>query len=126
MDEEEFLSTHTLRSFGSADAARADARARRLTRTALALWGRAGDLERQLEPPHPRVPEWIELSDLRELRESLGRFPNLDEPRYACLSSSSAFAAFWLATVRVGGQLLTPLQARCEIVRRAIEYLKGR
>ena len=100
MNEEEFDSLMEWRPFGTEDAMRADARARRCTALGIALFGEtAGDMHRQLLAPYPAIPSGFDLADFRELQKS---------------------------TVVVGTQHLTVWQARGEIIRRAIEYLENR
>jgi len=126
MDEDDFLSSRNLRPFGSADFGRMEALATRLRALGLALFGpTTADLERQLLARYPHIPAGFELSDFRKLLETLERFPSLDDPRYACLAQSSTFAAL-RATILVGDRRLMLIEARIEVVRRAIEHLEKR
>jgi len=120
MNEEEFDSLMEWRPFGTEDAMRADARARRCTALGIALFGEtAGDLHRQLLAPYPAIPSGFDLADFRELQKSnRGIETRLRDPRLGWLAFSP--------TVVVGTQHLTVWQARGEIIRRAIEYLENR
>src|SRR5271156_4039590 len=69
MDEQEFDSRFPGRPFVREDAMQADVRAGRSTALAVALWGNADCLQRQLLAPHPEVPSGFELADLRELQQ---------------------------------------------------------
>ncbi len=124
MDEEEFDSLMQSRPFGMYDAARVDARFRRRATLAAALWGRTSeDLQRQLFAPYPEIPFGFELADFRELQRSVQTISGrLNDPRYAWLSA--LLAPSW--TIVVGTERFTVWEARCEIVRRAMEYLEKR
>jgi hypothetical protein len=124
MDEEEFDSLKPWRPFGTHDAIRADVQARRCTALGMALFG---DLQRQLLAPHPEIPLGFELADFRELQKStLVIAALLANPRHGWLNSSSTVRALTSPTIVVGSQRLTAWEARCEIIRRAIEYLENR
>lgn len=101
---------------------RAEARARRCTALGVALWGRnSADLQRQLLARHPEIPSGFELDDYWHLLGStLSR--GLVHPRRAWLRPFAHSSA----TISVGAQQFTEWEARCEIVRRAIEYLQSR
>ena len=129
MDEEEFFRLMGSRPFGTTDAFRWDAHSRRQTRLALtlgaALWGRTpGDLRRQLAAPHPDVPSGFDLADFRDLLQLAAQMSSavlrLQELRGL---SPSVLPP---PVVVVGAQGFTEWEARCEIVRRAIEYLENR
>ena len=128
MDEEEFDSLKPWRPFGTKDAMRADDQARRCTSLSFALFGKnADDLHRQLLAPYPEIPSGFDLADFRELQKSIGEIATrLGDPRLGGLTSSAAFRALCSPIVVVGTQRLTALDARGEIVRRAIEYLENR
>ena len=128
MNEEEFDSLKQWRPFGTKDAMRADDRARRCTALGFALFGKnSDDLHRQLLAPHPEIPSGFDLADFRELQKSIGEIATrLGDPRLGCLTSSSAIRALYSPIVVVGTRRLTALEARSEIVRRAIEYLENR
>lgn len=124
MGEEEFDSLLQSRPFGRDDAMRADLQLRRRVTLAMALWGRTpGDLQRQLLAPSPEIPSGFDLTDLRELQRSAEKISaGMGEPQYARLSRLT----FSSQTIFVGAQRFTAWEARCEIVRRAIEYLENR
>jgi hypothetical protein len=88
------------------------------------LWGRtSSDLQRQLLAPHPVIPSGFELDDFRELQRRIeeisGSLSALGQLQLSRLGSFSQ-------TVLVGARTFTAWEARCEIVRRAIEYLENR
>jgi hypothetical protein len=123
MDEEEFDSLMQSRPFGVYDATQADARFRRRATLAAALWGNTSeDLQHQLSAPYPEIPFGFELADFRELQRSVQTISSrLSDPRYSWLSSVVAPPY----TIVVGTERFTAWEARCEIVRRAIEYLEN-
>ncbi len=125
MDEHEFDALFPARPFGRDDAIREDARWRRCATLGTLLFGRtADDLRCQLLPSHPQIPSGYDLSDFRDLLRHLqilsGALPNAQNAWLSPL----AFAAS--AAIIVGTRRLTLWEARCEIVRRAIEYLERR
>jgi len=129
MDEQEFDSLVQGRTFGTENAMQADARLRRrMTLSATlgaALWGRtSGDLQRQLLAPHPEIPSGFDLPDFRELLRVTAQMISTLEAtqRMAGLSHLGLSAR----TIIIGGQGFTAWEARCEVVRRAIEYLENR
>ena len=128
MNEDEFDSLKQWRPFETKDAIRADDQARRCTALGFALFGKnSGDLHRQLLAPYPEIPPGFDLADFRELQKSIGKIATcLGDPRLECLTSSSAIRALCSPIVVVGTRRLTALEARSEIVRRAIEYLENR
>jgi hypothetical protein len=126
MKEEEFDSLMKGRSFGTEDATRADAQLRRMFTVGAALWGKTpDDLKRQLLATHPEIRPGLGLSDLRELLRRvetiLAAFHN---PKNAWLAPS--VVALSSPTIAVGTQQFTAWEARCEIIRRAIQYLETR
>jgi hypothetical protein len=123
MDEQEFDSLMQSRPFGRDDAMRADLQLRRGVTLAIALWGRTpDDLQRQLLAPSPEIPSGFDLTDLRELQRRAEKISaGMSDPRYEWLSR----LAFSSQTIFVGAQRFTAWEARCEIVRRAIEYLEN-
>jgi hypothetical protein len=129
MDENEFNSLMQARTFGTEDAKRADAAMRRsMTLSATlgaTLWGRtSGDLERQLLAPYPEIPSGFALCDFRELlRVSAQMISALEATQKMAGLSHLGLSA---PTIFVGTQGFTQWEARCEIVRRAIEYLEKR
>jgi len=129
MDEQEFDALFQ-RPFGRADFQRADAQWGRSATLASALFGRTPeDLRRQLVAAHPQIPSGFELADFRDLQRHVQTISGL------VLSGSSNQRMAWLSpwltqfasdTIAIGGQRYTVWEARCEIVRRAIEYLESR
>jgi hypothetical protein len=122
MDEEAFDSLMQSRSFGTKDATRGDFQLRRCMTLGIALWGRTlDDLRRQLLAPAPEIPSSFELADFKELQRRAQEISvGLGDPRFASFSH----LAFSSHTISVGSQRFTAWEARCEIVRRAIEYLE--
>jgi len=114
MDEDEFDSAIRARPYRLEDAMQAEARSRRISTLGVALWGTSSaDLQRQLLVKYPEIPPGYELADFHALLrnvQAILAFP------YARLS----------ATIFVGAQEFTQWEARCEIVRRAIDYLENR
>jgi hypothetical protein len=118
MTEEEFEASMNLAPFGTADAARAEAQWQRYMSLGVALWGRtAQDLQRQLLAPHPEIPPGFDLEELRRLHTT----------------TQAISLAKWLPRATLSGPIVfadersfTAWEARCEIVRRAIEYLESR
>jgi hypothetical protein len=128
MDEEDFDRLMPFRPFGTDDALRAEAQARRSTALGIALWGKTpDDLHRQLLAPHPEIPSGFDLDDLRELQKNIRTIAaGLGDPRLKGLASLTAIRALYSPVIVIGTQRLTALEARWEIVRRAIEYLENR
>jgi hypothetical protein len=129
MDEREFDALFP-RPFGKADFERADAKWGRCAALASALFGvTPEDLRRQLVAAHPQIPRGFDLPDFRNLEQHVQTISGLvlsgsSNPRMAWLSPwLTQFAG---ATIAIGGQRYTVWEARCEIVRRAIEYLESR
>ena len=124
MDEQEFDSLMGSRPFVREDAMRADVQLRRRVTLGIALLGKTlDDLQRQLIGPSPAIPPGFELADFRELQRSAHEISAcLSDPRFASLSHSHL--GFSSQTISVGIQRFTAWEARCEIVRRAIEYLE--
>jgi hypothetical protein len=122
MDEQQFDSLFQ-QPFGRQDTIQADARLRRCIALGIKLWGRTSDdLQRQLLSPYPEIPSGFDLEDFRELQRSAQIISqNLGDPRNVWLSRSISSA-----TIFIGTQRFTAWEARCEIVRRAIEYLEKR
>jgi hypothetical protein len=124
MTEEEFDSLLPMRPFRREDALQAEAEAGRCTTLGLALWGRTpADLQRQLDAPYPEIPSGFELADLRRLERYLQKLRTaVGNPRNTWLSTLTLFSLPLIA----GAQHITALEARSEIVRRAIDYLEQR
>jgi hypothetical protein len=128
MDEEEFDALN-LRPFGTEDAIRLEAQVRGDARLRMtlgsALWGRtSGDLRRQLLAPHPEIPAGFDLADFRKLLQWTAQIASA--VLVARRTPGLSLASFSAPTVFVGTQRLTVWEARCEIVRRAIDYLEER
>ena len=124
MDEEDFLSWRNFKPWGTEDALRADVEMRRSSALAVALWSRTpADLQRQLLAPHPAIPAGFDLAE----------FHNLYRKLRVLTIASKDLRRGWLAAmtksspvITVGNQSFTIWEARCEVVRRAIEYLERR
>ncbi|HEY3768123.1 MAG TPA: hypothetical protein VGN44_05580 [Candidatus Angelobacter sp.] len=125
MKEEDFDALMKGRSFGTEDATRVDAQLRRIFTLGAVLWGRTSDdLQRQLLAPHPDIPLGIGLSDLRELLRNVELMLAAFHDEKGALASISI--ALSSPTITIGTQQFTAWEARCEIVRRAIQYLETR
>ena len=122
MNEEEFDSFVGARPFTREDAAWADTRLRRRATLALALCGRTSDdLRRQLLAPFPEIPSGFDLADFWELQQVMEQIKDrLRDPRDVWLSGFTSSSQ----TISVGSRSFTIGEARCEIVRRAIEFLE--
>ena len=127
MDEEEFDALRELRPFGTKDAMRSFARDRADTGLVMqlgtALWGKTSeDLQRQLLAPHPEIPSGFEVADFRRLLQVTARigsaFVTLRRMRGGNPGVSSHPVVF------VGTNGFSFWDARCEVVRRAIDYLE--
>jgi len=125
MDEQEFDALFSSRPFGTQDALREDARARRCATLATLLFGRTpDDLRRQLLASHPEIPSGYDLADFHDLQRHLEMVTApLNNPRNSWLSPLGA-AAF--GVVEVGTKSLSVWEVRIEIPRRAIHYLENR
>jgi hypothetical protein len=129
MDEQEFDALFH-RPFGKADFQRADAQWGRSATLASALFGGTPeDLRRQLVASYPQIPAGFDLADFRALEQHVQTISGLvlsgsSNPRMAWLSPW--LTQFASATITIGGQRYTVWEARCEIVRRVIEYLESR
>jgi hypothetical protein len=129
MDEEEFDALMKSRPFGTEDAIRWYAQVRSDIGLGMtlgsALWGRTSeDLQRQLLAPHPEIPSGFDLADFRKLLQWTAQMSSavLAVQRMRGLSP----AVLPPAAVFVGTHGFTMWEARCEIVRRAIDYLEKR
>jgi hypothetical protein len=129
MDEEEFDALMKWRLFGTEDATRWYAQVRGDIGLGMtlgsALWGRTSeDLQRQLLAPHPEIPPGFDLADFRKLLQWTAQMSSavLAVQRIRGLSP----AVLPPAAVFVGTHGFTVWEARCEIVRRAIDYLEKR
>jgi hypothetical protein len=123
MDEEDFDSLLQSRPFTTKDATRADAQLRRCTVLGIALWGRTvDDLKCQLLAPSPEIPSGFTLGDFHELLRSIQNISDgFNNPRHAWLNRLPIF----FQTISIGTQEFTVWEARCEIVRRAVEFLEN-
>ena len=116
MDEEEFDALIQRQPFGTENAKRADLQYRRSISLAATVWSKtADDLRRQLLAPSPEIPSGFGLADFEDLLR-------ITEPLTAAMNR----IAFASQTIVVGTQRYTEWEARCEIIRRAIEYLENR
>jgi hypothetical protein len=91
----------------------------------VALWGKTSeDVQRQLLASHPEIPAGFDLADFRKLLQWTAKMASA----VLALQRIRAVPPSILPppTVFVGSQGLTLWEARCEIVRRAIEYLEKR
>ncbi len=116
MNEHEFFAQHPMRPWKSSDFQEASPSAPALWLSAR-LWGDIGRTTRQLLADSPEIPNGLDLSELRTLERML-----------------VYFGGTWPATpgipkgsvIVIGGHSFTIHEARCEIVRRAIEFLERR
>lgn len=126
MTEEEFDSFMPNRPFRPDDLRQAEADAGRYTTLGLALWGRTpADLERQLDAPYPEIPSGCTLADLVRLRRYLQNFQRLSAETYKPQNTWLGPLTLSSLGMLAGSRALTGLEARLEVVRRAIEYLDG-
>jgi hypothetical protein len=128
VDEEEFDALMKSRPFSTVDVAHWEAKQRADARLVMtlggALWGRTlEDLERQLMVAHPEIPAGFDLADFWKLLQLTSQMSSavMAAQRRGCSSSMLSNP-----TISVGAQLFTAWEARCEIVRRAIDYLEER
>lgn len=124
MDEQEFDALFPSRPFGTKDAIEEDARWRRCATLGALLFGTTpDDLRRQLLAPHPEIPPGHDLADFHDLERQLEMVCNaLSNVRITSLSPVASVVA---ATIVVGTERFSLLEARREIVRRAIHYLEN-
>jgi hypothetical protein len=122
MDEHEFDALFQ-QPYGKEETARTQARSRRSSALAVALWGRTfDDLWQKLLAPRPEIPPGFDLVDFQELERMVQRIlVGVSDPRHAWIL---AHRPLW--TVVVGTRRYSEWEARCEIVRRAVEYLENR
>src|SRR5690242_5374758 len=113
MDEHDFEKARSWKSFSSNDVKNAE----RLPAIGLALWGRTPeDLRQQLLAATPKVPRGCSLADLKLL----------EQQAKLMLQNPSKFGRFGNEAIVIGTQTFNGLEARCEVVRRAIEDLEKR
>lgn len=124
MDEEELDAMLGARPWRVEDAKRLEAQWSRSASLGLALWGRtSADLQRQLLARYPEIPAGFALSDFRDLLRTAVVLARLArDPRFAAITGMGHSSA----TITVGTERFTAWEARCEVVRRAIEYLESR
>jgi hypothetical protein len=80
------------------------------------------DLQRQLIAPFVEIPSGFNLANFRELQRSTQEISaGLSDPRFASLSH----LAFSSQIIFIGTQRFRAWEARWEIVRGGIEYLKN-
>lgn len=80
------------------------------------LWGNLENLQRQLAAPSPVIPEGLRISELRFLEKiALAAMQMGDRAPIPGLPKGKVVTA--------GGERWTVAEARCEIVRRAIQFL---
>jgi hypothetical protein len=116
MDERDFDALIQARPFGTEGAKRADLQYRRSLSLAGTLWVQtAEDLRSQLLAPTPDVPPGFELADFRELLRITEK-----------LSDAMGKSGLESKTIVIGTLRYTEWEARCEIIRRAINYLGNR
>ena len=126
MTEEEFDSLmRAARPFRSEDARQMEARMLRstalLTTLGAALWGKTNDdLRRQLLRPYPAIPPGYGVRDLHDLLHVSGQML----ATIAAANKALPHAFDTSPTIDVHAKSYTAWEARCEIVRRAIEHLE--
>ncbi len=128
MTEDEFDSLMRSRSYGTQDATNAEAQILHgmtlLSTLGVALWGKTdGDLQHQLRRPHPEIPPGFDVSDFRKLLRVCAQVVSADA--VSATQAGLGHLVPWSRTIVVGSESFTVLEARCEIVRRAIDYLEN-
>ena len=114
MNEEEFDSLIKPRPFGTEEAKRAELQYRRGVSLAMFFWCKSGDdLRRQLLTHPPEIPSGFDLGDFRKLQRMTEQI-------------STARSPLTPQIIVAGTQRYTEWEARCEIIRRTIEYLGNR
>jgi hypothetical protein len=128
MTEEEFDSLmRAARPFGSEDARQMEARMLHstalLTTLGAALWGKTNDdLRCQLLRPYPAIPPGCGVHDLHDLLQASAQMLSTIAAAYKIVGLPHAFDTS--RTIVVHDRSYTAWEARCEIVRRAIEHLE--
>jgi hypothetical protein len=128
MTEEEFDSLmRAARPFGSEDAKQLEARMLRstalVTTLGAAIWGKTNDdLRRQLLRPYPALPPGYSVRDLHDLLHLSGLMVSAIATAYKTVGLPHAFDTS--RPIVVHDRSYTAWEARCEIVRRAIEHLE--
>jgi hypothetical protein len=123
MNANDFDSFEHLRPFRTQDVTRLDTQWRRSATLGQALWGRtSADLQRQLLARYPEIPPNFDLADFQHLQQTAEKMlAAADDPRFTSMSSWARS----LPAIVIGTQRFTEWEARCEIVRRAIDYLES-
>lgn len=124
MTEEEFDSLMLSRPFRREDLRQAEIEAGRFTTLALALWGRTpADLANRLDPPRLQIPAGYRLDDLLRLQHYLQRLSaEASKPQNGWLTPLTLSS---LGMIAGSPRISEGLEARLELVRRAIEYLEN-
>lgn len=128
MDEHEFDALFPYRSFGSKEATLQDARLRRCSTLASALFGKTSeDLRQQLLAPCPKIPPGFPLSAFRDLQKHTETLLATDPTsrRFMWRHKLAPGGEFSSRTIVVGTRRYSAWEARYEIVRRAIEFLEN-
>jgi hypothetical protein len=119
MDEHEFDARFPMRAFEGNDLRRAE----RTAALGAKLWGTTPDyLERQLLALSPVMPVGFDLADYRNLQ----RLAEMALQDLAKRGRQHPLASLGATVILAGSQSYTAMEARCEIVRRAIELLEKR
>lgn len=129
MTEDEFDALIRSRSFRTNDAINTETQILHgmtlISTLGVALWGKTeDDLKRQLLKPHPEIPPGFDLADFRKLLHTCAQMA-------AAITgiqkvTGRAHMAPWSNSIQVGSEGFTVLEARCEVVRRVIDYLEHR
>jgi hypothetical protein len=130
MNEEEFDALMKSRPFGTEDLARWETELHASTSLVgtlgVALWGKTfGDAQRQVLASHPEIAAGFDLPDFRTLLQWTAKMASAVSALQRMRGLPSSIPP---APKVFGGSQghLTLWEARCEIVRRAIEYLEKR
>jgi hypothetical protein len=126
VDEEEFFALMSSRPWETTDAAQWEAQLRSNTRLLMtlgaALWGRTSeDVQRQLVASHPVIPRGFSSADFQELLQLTAQMSSAVRAAQQRGFSPSMLSS---PTIFVGTKRFNVWEARCEIVRRAIDYLE--
>jgi hypothetical protein len=129
MNEEEFDALMKSRPFGTRDVVQWEAELRADTSLVMTLgvvlWGKSSeDTQRQLLASHPEIPPGFDLADFRKLLQSTAKLASAVSALQRMRGGPPSILP--PPAVCMGSQGLTLWEARCEIVRRAIEYLESR
>jgi len=110
LNEHELDASRAWKPFGSHNVKNAE----RLPALALALCGRTADgLRQQLLVSAPKLPRGYTLADLQVL----------EKQARLMIKNPAAFPKLAAQVIVIGSQTFSGLEARCEVVRRAIEHL---